>query len=95
VGPYLLRNHRGEDFQAPLYTGRIEHARGLAAERYLSNPVSGADTSLITPYLRGEFRGRPLHGTFVLKVWDDEGVSFEGIRDVQLVLDYRYRTRFE
>src|SRR5690349_18403347 len=39
-GPYFVRNHLGEDFEAKLFPGRIEHARGLGTERYLTNPLS-------------------------------------------------------
>jgi hypothetical protein len=94
-GPYYVRNHMGEDFEAKLFTGSIEHARGLATERYLTNPLSSADQSLLEPYFRTELRGRPLDGTFVVRVWDEPGVDFNGIQDVQIVIKYRYWTRFE
>ncbi|RLB47561.1 MAG: hypothetical protein DRJ42_25160 [Deltaproteobacteria bacterium] len=93
IGPYTVRNHRGEDYDAPLYTGRIEHARGLAAERYLTNPLSSADRSLVEPYLHRELRGRPLDGTYVIRVWDEPGVDFNAIEDVQVLLNYIYWTR--
>jgi hypothetical protein len=41
-GPFFVRNHLGADFEALLFDGRIEHARGLAAERYLTNPPTAA-----------------------------------------------------
>jgi hypothetical protein len=94
-GPYFVRNHAGQDYKAELFTGLIEHARGLAAERYLTNPLSLADQELISPYLRSELKGRPLDGTFVLRVWEDENVNFDAIEDVLLLLDYRYWTRFD
>ncbi len=94
-GPYYIRNHRGNDFLAELFPGRIEHARGLASERYVTNPLSSADRSLIQPYVRSEWRGRPLDGNFVLRVWEEPGVDFTKIEDVQLVIDYRYWTRSE
>jgi hypothetical protein len=94
-GPYFVRNHLGQDFEASLFTAHIEHARGLASERYITNPTSSADLSLLTPYTRQEFQGRPLDGNFTLRVWDDEGVDFDQIEDVQVVLNYRYWTRFD
>jgi hypothetical protein len=94
LGPYFVRNYDGKDYDAQLFTGRIEHARGLAAERYLTNPLSSADEQLITPYFREELSGRPLDGTYVLRVWDEAGVSFDSIEDVQVILNYRYWTRF-
>ncbi len=88
-----MGNHRGEDYDAPLFTGRIEHGRGLVAERYLTNPLSSADRSLAEPYLHRELRGRPLDGTYVVRVWDEPGVRFDWIEDVQVLLNYIYWTR--
>ena len=92
-GPYIVRNYGGSDFRASLFPGRIEHARGLASERYISNPVASADRELLQQYQRSELRGRPLDGTFVVRIWDDSAVDFNSIEDVQLVLDYSYWTR--
>ena len=94
LGPYTVINHQGDEYRAPLFTGNIEHARALSAERYLTNPLSSADRALIEPYSRGEFRGRPLTGTYVVRIWDDGNVNFNAIEDVQILLDYRYWTRF-
>lgn len=91
--PYEVRNHRGEVFEAELFPGRIEHARGLAAERYLTNPLSSADRALMGDYFRRELAGRPLTGRFLLRVWDDGNVAFENLEDIQVVLGYRYWTR--
>ena len=95
-GPYRVRNHLGDDsYEAPLFEGRIEHARGLAAERYLTNPLSGADRGLIEPFYQRQLVGRPLNGTYYVRIWDEPGVRFENIEDVQLVLNYRYWTRLD
>jgi hypothetical protein len=94
-GPYFVRNAMGRDFEADLFTGMIEHARGLATERYLTNPLASSDRDLINQYLRQEFRGRPLDGNFVLRVWEEPGMNFDAIDDVQIVLNYRYWTRFD
>lgn len=61
-GPFFVRNRAGDDYEALLFDGRIEHARGLALERYLSNPISSSDQRLINEYMRSEFSGRPLDG---------------------------------
>lgn len=95
TGPLFVRNHVGADFPVSLFNGNIEHARGLGTERYLTNPLSSADRELLEPYMRREFNGRPLDGNFVLRVWDEEGVDFSAIADVQLFLRYRYWTRFD
>ncbi len=44
--------------------------------------------------MRTEFQGRPLDGNYALRVWDEEGVSFDAMEDAQIVLRYRYWTRF-
>lgn len=94
VGPLFVRNYEGADFNVKLFTGNIEHARGLGIERYLTNPLSSTDRELLSPYVRTEFQGRPLDGSFILRVWDEPGVNFDAIADVQLYLKYRYWTRF-
>jgi hypothetical protein len=95
VGPFVVRNHQGEDVPARLFDGSIEHARGLALERYITNPLSEADGGLLGQYTRRELQGRPLDGTFVVRIWEEPGVDFGSIQDVQLVLNYRYWTKFD
>jgi hypothetical protein len=92
-GPFTVINHAGDPFYSTLYDGHIEHAKGLALERYLSNPLSSADNGLIEPFIRKEFMGRPLDGAYVLRVWEEPGVDFNSIEDVQILLKYRYWTR--
>ena len=94
-GPYLVTNDKGGIYEAPLFTGKIEHARGLANERYITNPISSEDRDLIEPFYRTELNGRPLDGSFVLRIWEEPGVDFSKIEDVQVVLNYRYWTRFD
>jgi hypothetical protein len=92
-GPYFVHNHYGNDYRAHLFEGVIEHARGLAAERYLSNPIASTDRELLEDYLRTEYQGRPLDGHFVLRVWEEPGVNFDALEDAQLILNYRYWSR--
>lgn len=94
-GPFFTRNYLGDDVQSLVYDGRIEQARGLAAERYLTNPLSSADRTLMDAYIRSEMQGWPLSGEYVLKVWDSQDVKFENIDDVQIYLKYRYWTRLK
>jgi hypothetical protein len=91
-GAFPVRNARGETYYAPLFPGRIESARALMAERYLTNPLSSADSSLIAGYRRADFSGRPIAGGLTLRIWDEPGLNFSAIEDVQLVIDYRYWT---
>jgi len=94
-GPFVVRNHAGDDFIAKLFPGTIEHARALAAERYLTNPMGSADISLLTDYMRSEFQGRPLTGNYAVRIWEDPTVDLEHMEDIQIVLRYRYWTRFQ
>jgi hypothetical protein len=89
-GPFWVGNARGESYLAPLFPGRIESARALMAERYVTNPLSGADMSLIGSYTRPDFAGRPLAGTMILRIWDEPSLDFSQIQDVQLIFGYRY-----
>jgi hypothetical protein len=92
LGPFSVRNHTGADSPVNIFDGKIEWAKALAAERYLTNPLSATDDSLLKQYLRQEFRGRPLDGNYVIRIWDDAEFDFEKVQDVQLLLRYRYWT---
>ncbi|MEM9074141.1 MAG: methyl-accepting chemotaxis protein, partial [Myxococcota bacterium] len=92
-GPFTVRNHVGESYEAPLFPSEVEHAKALTAERYLTNPISSADEALLSRYWRGEFFGRPLDGTYRVRVYDTDALVWERVQDVQLVLDYRYWSR--
>lgn len=93
--PFRIRNYDGDVVDAPLFGGNIQQAKGLLAERYVTNPVSSADDTLLRDYWRDEFKGRPIDGNFTLRVYEDGGLDFDAIEDVQLALRYRYWTRFE
>ena len=95
AGPYMVRNYEGADYETKLFTGHIQHARGLAAERYITNPISSTDEQLLDQYMRTELQGRPLDGNFILKIWDDPNTSFAGVQDIQVILKYSYWTRFD
>lgn len=92
-GPFEVSNHMGGSVEVPLFNGAIEHGRALTAERYLTNPMSSADSSLLASYMRDDLNGRPLDGLFRFRIWDGPGVDFSSIEDVQLVIEYRYWNR--
>jgi hypothetical protein len=94
-GPFFIRNQAGDDVEAMLFDGKIEHARGLALERYITNPISSTDRELLSDYMRSEFAGRPLDGTFTVRMWEEPGVDLESVDDIQLILNYRYWTGFD
>lgn len=91
--PYEVTNYVGRRYTNELVPGVIEHARGLATERYLTNPLSSADRTMLTDYWQRQLWGRPFSGNLVLRIWDGPGVNFSAIEDVQLALEYRYFTR--
>ncbi|MBX3275878.1 MAG: hypothetical protein KF729_36810 [Sandaracinaceae bacterium] len=92
-GAYGVRTHEGSVHPVYLFDGRIESARALAAERYLTSPLSSADRSLLADYWRSELRGRPLPGHYTLRIWDIPGIDVTRIEDIQLAWEYRYFTR--
>jgi hypothetical protein len=94
-GPFEVRNHQGVMYDAPLFMGRIQQSKALMAERYLSNPMSSADRALIGDFTSGQFWGRPLDGTYTLRVYDADGLDWDAVEDVQIVLDYRFWTRLD
>lgn len=95
TGGFFVRNHFGGWFESHLFNASIEHARGLGAERYVSNPIASTERDLLQDYMRQELQGRPLHGNFRLRVWETPGVNFNAIEDVQIVMNYGYWTRFD
>jgi hypothetical protein len=94
-GPFTVRNYLGRSYDAPLYPGRIQQGKALLAERYLTNPLSGADRGLLTDFWDYEFVGRPLEGNYTLRVYDTDGFVWDrgALEDIQLVMHYRYWTR--
>jgi hypothetical protein len=94
-GPFTVRNYLGRDYEAPIFPGRIQQGKALMAERYLTNPLSGADRNLLDDFWDHEFVGRPLEGNYTLRVYDADGLAWEALEDIQLVMHYRYWTRLE
>jgi len=91
--PFRVRNFEGRDTHVPLYPGRIQQGKALLAERYLTNPLSGTDRGLLTDFWHSEFRGRPLDGSYTLRVYETDGFEWSHLEDVQLLINYRYWTR--
>lgn len=93
-GQVKLRDHNQQILEFGMPAGRIENAKGIAAERYLTIPLSSTDQSAISPYLKREFRGRPLEGSFILQVRNVPSLAWDNLEDVQLLIHYRYWTAF-
>jgi len=73
----------------------IRRGKALAAERWITNPIGPADLGLLKQpqFTKIELRGRPLSGTYRLRVYDRPGLDWERVEDIQLVLTYRYWSR--
>lgn len=93
-GSTRIRAHDGSTLAAHMQTAYIEHGKALATERVITNPPSSTDSSLIEPYMKGELKGRPLQGLYSLRIWDDPGLRWEQVDDIQLYWRYHYWTRF-
>jgi len=92
-GSFEVRNHRGEDVDYYLPSAWIEHKKALNTETVLTNPATGSQRELLADYMNGELWGRPLTGDYVLRIWDKDGLVWNHIEDIQVVLRYHYWTR--
>jgi hypothetical protein len=70
----------------------VQGGKALAAERYITMPLSANDKELITqPGIQHvELGGRPLDGTYHLRIADSPDLNWSALEDVQLILDYEY-----
>ena len=93
TGPFSIRNHEGKSFDFSMLPARVESAKGLATERYITNPLSESDRGLVDQFMRAEVMGRPLDGQYTIRVWDDPDVDFSKVEDIQLIVEYDHWTR--
>jgi hypothetical protein len=86
-------NVRCFDFGA----GNIRGGKALAAERFITLPMSSADKEMVnsSPFLKQEFSGRPLSGSYRLRIKDSPSLVWEQVDDVQVILNYNYWSRVE
>lgn len=75
----------------------INHGKALAAERYITMPISSNDQQLISqPGIQHiEFGGRPLDGTYHLRIWDSPDLNWPALQDIQIILDYEYWSQIQ
>lgn len=73
----------------------VQHAKALAAERFITVPIGSADLSLLTqPGIeKPELRGRPLDGSYRLVLWDSPALKWSRLEDIQVIMKYRYWSR--
>ncbi len=93
-GDVSIRNWTGASLVGHMDTAFIEHGKALAAERVVTNPPSGSDLGLMSPYMKGEYKGRPFEGLYTLRIYDSPSLRWDRVRDIQLVAKYHYWTRF-
>jgi hypothetical protein len=88
-----IRNWSRDTVNFDLQTARIEHGKGLTAEVVLTNPITSTASQLLSEYWKDGLRGRPLHGTYLLRIWDTPDLDWRKVEDIQLVWRYRYWTQ--
>jgi hypothetical protein len=73
-------------------TAAIRRGKALSIERYLTVPLGTADDALLKQpeIAKPEFRGRPLDGSYRLRIHDTPALAWDAVEDVQLALTYRY-----
>jgi len=87
-----IRNHFGERVMPPYDPGNVEFARALSVERYITNPLSSADATLLSDYWRRSFHGYPLSALYRLRIIDVPELDWDAVADIQLVLRHTYYT---
>ena len=75
----------------------VNNGKALAAEQYITMPLSTNDQNLISqPGIEHiEFGGRPVDGTYYLRIWDSPDLNWSALQDVQLILDYEYWSQIQ
>jgi hypothetical protein len=73
----------------------IDHGKALTSERYITTPLGSDDQALVAQFRKTELRGRPLDGTYTLRIYDSTSLHFDHIQDIQLVLNYHYWSRIQ
>ncbi len=94
-GTVFLESYERDMHRIDMEPGVILGARGLAAERVLTNPLSTSDRALISGYERAELWGRPLMGTYTIRIEGRPEIVWSRFEDLQMLLAYRYWTRQE
>ncbi len=87
-----ISDYTGRDTCFDFGSGWIRGGKALATERYITQPISDADQSLIgqSGIMKREFAGRPVDGLYRLTVHDRPGLQWSKVEDIQLVLGYSY-----
>jgi hypothetical protein len=73
--------------------GATRGVKALTSERYITTPIGSSDQQLLTQVMRPELRGRPIDGTYTLRIEDSPVLHFDQIQDIQIILNYHYWSR--
>jgi hypothetical protein len=94
--------HDGTDVGVLAYDGQarefdfgvasIQHGKALTAERYITLPIASADQVLLNQagIMKPELRGRPIDGTYRLRIHESAALQWNRLEDIQLVMKSRY-----
>jgi hypothetical protein len=93
-GHVSVRNHEMKQMEYTLPVAKINYGKALTAEVVLTNPLSGSQSSLIAPYVNNELRGRPLQGTYTIRIYNVPELMWANVDDIQLMWNYHYWTKF-
>ncbi len=87
-----ILDYRGDTRYFDFGIADIQHGKALAAERYITLPLGTDDQGLVSqPGIQHiEFAGRPLDGTYRLRIYDTPSLNWNQLQDVQVVLNYEY-----
>jgi hypothetical protein len=75
----------------------VRHGKALVTERYLGIPLSSNDREQIEQdsFLSTTLAGRPLSGTYRLRIYENDALRWENVEDIQLLLKHRYWSRVD
>jgi len=87
-GPYRIRNHDNDVYEANLFRGRIQSGQGTITEEPGALPLEPGAV-----LWRDELRGRPFSGSLTLRVYEDPRIVWEAVDDLLLAVELNYWTR--
>jgi hypothetical protein len=92
-----IKDHWGEHRPFNFGSGAVHFGKALAAERFITLPVSSSDSAMLgqAAFTKVELRGRPLDGPYRLRVHDGPSLVWNKVEDIQVVLKYRYWSRIQ
>ncbi len=90
-------DYLGDSREFNFGSATIHRGKALTSERYITLPISSADQALIEQpqTQKPEFRGRPLTGSYRLRIYDSAALAWDQLEDVQVILNYRYWSRVQ